>query len=47
MKDIFRTKKVHITVPLALYEKLKEKRCFENIDEVIVEMLIKHYRLED
>ena len=40
---MFETRKIHLSVPLEVYEFIRENRLFKNIDGIIVEFLIEKY----
>lgn len=46
MTDDFQTRKLHISIPLELYEYLRENKLFKSIDGEIVSLLMEKYGLK-
>jgi len=43
---LYSTRKLHISIPLNVYEFLRTQKLFKEIDGVITELLIKKYQIE-
>lgn len=46
MINDYETRKLHVSVPLDLYNFLREKRLFKEIDGVIVKLLSEYYEVK-
>jgi len=42
----YETRKLHVSVPLEIYDFLSKKRLFKEIDGVVVKLLMEHYNIE-
>jgi len=45
-EDEYETRKIHISVPVSLYDYLRKERLFKSIDGIIVNLLMEHYDLK-
>lgn len=41
----YESRKLHISIPLKVYDYLRENKLFKEIDGVITEILIKKYKI--
>ena len=41
----FETRKLHISVPVQLYEYIRNEKLFKEIDGIVVELLISKYNI--
>ena len=42
----FETRKLHISVPIKIYEYIQEHKLFKEIDGIVVELLITKYDIK-
>lgn len=47
MIESYETRKLHISVPLNLYEFIRTEKLFKNIDGIVVRLLMKEFDIED
>ena len=41
----YETRKLHLSVPLELYEYIREQKLFKEIDGIVVELLMEKFKL--